>query len=223
MQGLRTEKIKVTSRRQQRAVIGAVVLALFAVSGCNRKDDYTFNSSRSTDGTWQYTFTSSLAPALPNAPIRAVDFEEILSRIGLDEYSLSVAVNNYRDYYQWRTQEGETVRVGVKLCSDNISCVDYVQIKPPQIAVMRNLAAQNSNQMFIESSNYVDWPFIVDFGVIRCDPPGAITFTSQDQVYAMNGLAHRSDRPLSTEIQKQINGRSVTSSSIWRAAHNLCN
>jgi hypothetical protein len=166
-------------------VLGAVVLV-----GCERREDFTVRTSVKSSGIEISRFTSAMAPALPDEVNEAADFQFILNKAGIDAPGASAAVEPAgRDGYRWYWTDGTSVTVTTRICKDKVRCLDKVVVSPTKKQQLKNRAANLPNAAFVESSDYLDWPYTIDYGMIRCRKGMALTIENEQGIWALNGVA----------------------------------
>lgn len=185
-------------------LLGAVlaVLLLYAALTRERPLEYELQRSSNNFGVEFYRFRGPMTPAFPEAPGSASDFAAALEPAGLALYAIDSAVQRVgSDGYRWDIGGGRTLTVTSKTCRDDVSCIDRVTIAPGREDRLRNAADNNARVKYVTRADYHDWPFRVDSGLLRCDPPGEVILIANDQAYALNGLARHGSRRKVTEIQ----------------------
>jgi hypothetical protein len=75
------------------------------------------------------------------------------------------------------------------------NCISRITIVPSSRERMISLAEGSSRRKFIEKNDFGDeWPLIVDYGVVSCQAPGAVYFSTEDnRRFPVNGLAISGD------------------------------
>jgi len=208
----------------------ALSFAVLVLAGCERQEDFEVTTSVKSTGVEISRFKSNMAPALPEQVVEAADFQFVLDQAGIKAPGASAVVEPAGAYgYRWYWVDGTTVTVTTKVCQDEIRCFDKVVVSPPEKKQLQNRAASLPNAAFVESGDYLDWPYTIDYGIIRCRKGMALTIENKQGVWAMNGVAKTwvPGTEWVREIQKPdpVNGDYgllMNSRSLRRKAESLC-
>jgi hypothetical protein len=169
-------------------------------------------SYSSLNHTQHYHFDQGVMRKISDRSLPAdKDIQSLLSEMGLpslQEGGVEILLNGYdKDVgstsVTWNGYQGGRLIAYIEECG-NENCVSRITLVPDPRERLRHSASQSSRRIFVEAETYGEkWPLTVDYGVISCQRPGAIFFSTADQgKFPLNSLAKSS--PTGTKDLSEI-------------------
>lgn len=125
------------------------------------------------------------------------DIQKILEEIGLSSLQdggVEILLSGYDKQMKkrsvtWNGYQGGRLIAYIEGCG-SAKCISQITLVPSTRDRMKFNANQSSSSIFVAEESYGEnWPFTVDYGVIRCQR-GAVYFsTPDDGRFPLNGLA----------------------------------
>ncbi|WP_027855565.1 hypothetical protein [Marinobacterium litorale] len=165
------------------------IIGVLAISAADRSERFDHTHSVKNSGIEIYRFTTEKAPAVPEGVFAATDFERVFNEIGapLGTVYETVSRSGSRSY-SWPVDDGGSVTVFSKTCSDGVECIDRIVIQPSDRQQLENTASTDDSMMFISPDSFASWPFSIEYGILSCVKAGAVTVRTSRNEWYMNGM-----------------------------------